>query len=390
MNLFRKVLIGVLGLALCHVGSEAQAGDGFPPNGAWAYGSRPFGQSQHWRPIRSVGWSNYGVGRFGVSGYSSFRYRSNSWYGSSLHVRYTNRVGYPFSSLGWCNSWSGYPSLYYSSYSIPSYPLYSCGLPYFYGRAAYSTHYVPSVMYYGLAPCATSSPSLYFDVRLPSISYDQADDQLADYSAYGAGQYAGPVVVSDQDAVEMQGIPYRVSKPSTEYVMLREAGLVPPMQLVSQSVEQPNVPEELLEAADNIFRAGGYREAARAYAQLTVKFGTSDLLCTRRFLAQMASGDLEQAVVVVSSAELAGSNLKRSTLPGGSLSGLGLTEDLISLRKEELAKHAYQLADDADSLIALARWLQLAGDEERAELFLVRARQLAEPTTSPEAKPEIM
>jgi hypothetical protein len=170
----------------------------------------------------------------------------------------------------------------------------------------------------------------------------------------------------------------------------RHDSLAAPVQLVSQTVASPLIPEEILNAADDIFRAGGYREAATAYAQLTVRYGASELLYTRRFLAQVASGDVEQAIVVASTAELSGMQIDRSTLPGGSLSGLGLDEEMIAARKEDLAKHAFQQADDADSLFAVARWLHLAGDDDRAEVFLARARQLMNATADTKNEPKIM
>ncbi len=407
VNLFGKVLVGVLGFALCNIGAEARAGDGFPPNGAWAYGSQPFGHParSHVGHVRSVGWAGYGWGYSGWSGYSSVRYRAHygGWHGH--HGRYRSVVRSFHTVPAW--NWYGpsfYPT-YRTSFYFPSHPLYNCGLPYSFGLPVYSSYYVaPSLNLTATPfcdPLIASPVSLFFSAGLPAATSRAAGQvPLADYSAYGVRDYgvnaynlAGGAsrALGGGSVTAASGVTYHVAKPSVVPPLIRRDESLPsPVQLVSQSLESPLVPEEMLNAADDILRAGGYREAATAYAQLTVRYGSSELLYTRRFLAQVASGDVEQAIVVASSAELAGMQLARSTLPGGALSGLGLDEETIAARKEALAKHAYQLADDADSLFAVASWLHLADDDERAEIFLARARQLMKPAATPKNEPKIM
>lgn len=418
MNLIRKVLIGLLGLALCNTGTEARAGDGFPPNGAWAYGSRPFGNTArgHVGHVRSVGWGGSGWGHSGWSGYSSVRYRAHygGWHGHHGHYRSVVRSFHPLPAWNAVPTWNWYgPSFYTgyrSSFYFPTHPFYNCGVPASFGLPVYSSYYVAPSLNLSVAPFCdpiiASPVSLFFSAGLPATrSQDAGHVQLADYSAYGVSDYGNsdygnsgysvadlaPQALGEGRGVAAAGVPYRVAKPSVVPPLIRrDDSLAAPAQLVSQNIEFPLVPEEILNAADDIFRAGGYREAATAYAQLTVRYGPSELLYTRRFLAQVASGDVEQAIVVASTAELAGMQIGRNTLPGGSLSGLGLDEETIAMRKEDLAKHAYQLADDADSLFAVASWLHLAGDDERAEVFLARARQLLNTTATTQLEPIIM
>lgn len=415
VNLFRNILVGVLGLAFSHTGSETRAGDGFPPNGAWAYGSRPFGYSApgHVGHVRSVGWGGYGWGHSGWSGYSSVRYRAHygGWHGHHRHHGHYRAVVRGFHTLPTWNvgpAWNWYGPSFYTSYRssfyFPTHPFYSCGIPYGLGLPVYSGYYVAPSVNLSVTPFC-DPVSLFFSAGLPTTASPAAGQvQLADYAAYGVRDYgsssyrvanSAPRVAGEgRGAVTEAGVPYRVAKPRVAAevppLIRRHDSLASPVQLVSQTVASPLIPEEILNAADDIFRAGGYREAATAYAQLTVRYGASELLYTRRFLAQVASDDVEQAIVVASTAELSGMQIGRSTLPGGSLSGLGLDDETIAARKEALAKHAYRLTDDADSLFAVARWLHLAGDDDRAEVFLARARQLMNATADTKSEPKIM
>lgn len=82
------------------------------------------------------------------------------------------------------------------------------------------------------------------------------------------------------------------------------------------------IPHELLAAADALLQAGGYREAATAYAQLNVRYGSNNEIFTRRFVAQIAAGDIRQAAIVLASAQAAGFPLQPSDLPAGQLAAL--------------------------------------------------------------------
>lgn len=147
-----------------------------------------------------------------------------------------------------------------------------------------------------------------------------------------------------------------------------------------------SIPDDLLQAADAILAAGGYREAAQAYAQLAVHFGSSDILTMRRFISQVAGGDYEQAAVVIDLALANDSQLQNISLPRGSLqASLGASSEMIAQRTERLAAMALQQPDDATPMSALATWLKLSGDQERAALFSRRVEQLqnATPSTTP-------
>jgi hypothetical protein len=207
-------------------------------------------------------------------------------------------------------------------------------IPTYYTAPAYYVPVQPVV--YSAATCYTTAP------QSPSI-YQQVSK---------------PVVQSPSKAQ------FTTTKVGTKYI--------------GTKVSEPALPEQLLAAADAILKAGGYREAAAAYAQLSVRYGSSDLLFARRFVAQVASGDVEQAVVIAASAELAGYHLDKSSLPAETLTGLGVRESLVADRSEALAALAYRRSDDADALLALGRWMHLSGDEPRAELFIARARQIAD------------
>jgi hypothetical protein len=126
-----------------------------------------------------------------------------------------------------------------------------------------------------------------------------------------------------------------------------------------------------------MFRVGGYRHAATAYAQLHVQYGASDLIFGRRFVAQIAGGDFDQAAVVLASADSAGFHIQSLDLPGGDLNSLFDGDGEAVLRAtEKLAAHALARTDDAEVMRTIGVWLQLRGDYERSSTFLAMAEQL--------------
>lgn len=139
---------------------------------------------------------------------------------------------------------------------------------------------------------------------------------------------------------------------------------------------EADMPPAALEAADAMFRASGYAQAAREYAKLSLRFGASDLLYGRRFIAQIMSHDFEQALVIRASARLTGNKISRESLPGKSLSGLNLSVEEVEPMTELLASQAMLDVRDADRLEMMATWLRLAGDVKRSELFQDRVREL--------------
>lgn len=129
-------------------------------------------------------------------------------------------------------------------------------------------------------------------------------------------------------------------------------------------------------AVDEMFRAGSPRAAARQYAKLSLRFGASELLLTRRFVAQVASGDFEQALVIRSLARLLKLEISNKTLPGRSLAGLGISPPLAELLSEELAALTILQATDPERLDVIAAWLRINGEDKRSELFSKKAAQI--------------
>lgn len=129
-------------------------------------------------------------------------------------------------------------------------------------------------------------------------------------------------------------------------------------------------------AVDEIFRAGSPRTAARHYAKLSLRFGASESLMTRRFVAQVASGHFEQALVICSLARLMKVEISNKMLPGNSVSGLGISPPLAKLLSEELAALTILQSSDPDRLDVIATWLEINGEEKRSDLFFEKAQQI--------------
>lgn len=150
------------------------------------------------------------------------------------------------------------------------------------------------------------------------------------------------------------------------------------VQTVPQEVSLQNaIPLQLLDSADAILRAGGYRPAATAYAQLNVRYGSSDVIFTRRFVAQIACHDWDQAAVVLASAEVAEYHISREVLPAG-----GLLAELLPGSYQQVAELTERLAawvltapDQHEAMRMMGVWLQLSGDDSRAALFFTMAAQ---------------
>ncbi len=344
---------GVLALLAGWFAAFAEAGDGFPPNGAWAYGSQPWGVAQSYR----VGHSHH-------LGHSYVGWRSTAWH--RPYAAY--RLSYPrvalgsWSYCGWGASYAyGYPWIaspvlyvqprYRLMYTVPS---LGCGYPVYY-QASYGNAAYGSTLGYSVDLAGGNG----FPLVQP------ASNVMPQASMLTAGNQAAVAAAPA----------HSVAKPVT-------------------TAADPSLPTELLQVVDDMLRAGGYRQAATAYAQLAVRFGPSQTLFARRFIAQVASGEFEQASLIAMSAELAGYSLDRNTVPQASLIALGLSQDTITRCTEGLAKRAYERPQEAECLAAVGHWLHLAGDDERAELFLARAAQLSDQpqpsSPSPSSNPKFV
>ncbi len=129
-------------------------------------------------------------------------------------------------------------------------------------------------------------------------------------------------------------------------------------------------------AADEIFRAGNPRNAARQYAVLSLRFGASAQLLTRRFVAQVAAGEFEQAAVIASLASLMGKPITTKELPGESLLGLGIDPVMAEALSEALAEMAVLQRIDPERLDVVAIWLRLSGNKKRSQVFAEEAGKI--------------
>ncbi|GAB5403540.1 MAG: hypothetical protein Aurels2KO_17710 [Aureliella sp.] len=142
-----------------------------------------------------------------------------------------------------------------------------------------------------------------------------------------------------------------------------------------------------LSAADEIFRAGNPRAAARQYARLSLRFGASGQLLSRRFVAQVAAGEFEQASVIASLTRLMGLKITADSLPGKSLLGLGIDPVMAEALSEAVAEMAVLQRIDPERLEVVAVWLRMAGDNKRSKMFFseaakIRAIQSRSPSSS--------
>jgi hypothetical protein len=354
LSLKNLVLTVTLGLACNLVGATpAHAWHGFPPFGAWAYGTRGPGWSTHHFSTRTT-WggvyrSHYSASRFG------------SWYGYGWNA--------PLVSTPFC------PPVIHRPIAVYRAPVVS------YWSVS---NYWPSTVWgyndcWGYANPYPIVPSWY----LPSYPVS--------YGAYVAPIYT-PVINPVGVSVHSVGWPLANSTTTptatgrgvlrqpaatapTRYIAQASAASLEPHRVTPVTVSTP-VPAELLDAADRILRAGGYREAAAAYARLTARYGSNPQLLGRRFVSQVLARDFEQAAVIAASARLLEQPLEQSWLPGGKLEGLGVSPTVTHTMAENLAEYAFARPTDAPSLTAVAFWLALAGKQETSSVFLRRADQL--------------
>lgn len=131
-------------------------------------------------------------------------------------------------------------------------------------------------------------------------------------------------------------------------------------------------------AADEIFRAGNPRNAARQYAVLSLRFGASEQLLSRRFVAQVAAGEFEQAAVIASLAKLMGKSITTKMLPGESLLGLGIDPVMAEALSEAMAETVVLQRIDPERLDVVAVWLRLSGDKKRSQVFAKEAEKIRE------------
>lgn len=315
----------VLGLFLGTIGVSATAQAGHP----WVSGPAHFHHGHH-----------HG------SGYGS--YRSLAIYPTSLWA----------SSYGWGGYRGlGYSRVTYSGWGYRGWHMRPVGYTSF-----YANYYLPMTIYPRVAYYA------------PSAAYYVPTYSEPSYCLPTAFDYE-PAAVIPSDYIPAY---------CDTCDMVSESGAGSGLPLGSEASD--GIPAELLASADAIFQAGGYQQAAAAYAQLHVRYGSSNLIFGRRFVAQVASGDYDQAAVVLVSAQGAGFPIDRSIASGSDWNQLLAPQaDAVNAWTEGLAYHALQAqgqpgtpkVDQHESLEIMATWLNLTGQPERAGLFLAMAERLS-------------
>ena len=221
---------------------------------------------------------------------------------------------------------------------------------------------------YVVATCVT--PSWYYAPPYPTLTYPIISQKAASPSP--------SLLAGVQAAAKSVAVP------------VATAGQTPSSRRDDIDYGQPTVsakaiPDDLLAAADAIMQAGGYRQAGAAYAALNIRYGSSDLIFGRRFIAQVASGDLEQAAVVLASARAAGFQLNPQELPGGDLKQLfGPNQPQIAAMTERLAEQALAQPTASEPLEMIGEWQNLAGDRLRSRMFLAMAAELSNQTAPSE------
>ena len=134
--------------------------------------------------------------------------------------------------------------------------------------------------------------------------------------------------------------------------------------------------DKLIELVDQMVAAGGYAQAAKAYAEISVKFGTTSELLTRRYVALILNGDFGQAEVLVQLSQALDQPINADKIPVSNVYQFLNAPLVIEARSEELAERAYRNQQDPIALLSVSQWLGLCGDLRRSELFAKRARVL--------------
>lgn len=342
---WRQLRLALAALALAMVLMPPQSGlaNGWPPYGAWAYGS--------------------GIAAPGVARYRSV-YRTGFRGNSYASVRASYRA---FGSVGWSPNYSRYrvvtrryspvfytPIHYFPRYYSVVYPAYSAYyscfprvVPIAYPTFHYSTFrysYSPLLIGYGSYPCLTMT------AQPISVNFANQPPRSSRLTPSLAGQT-------------------NASKPQ----------LVAPSPSASKQV-----PQKLLAAADAIFQAGGFRQAAVAYAQLSVRYDSTPELMTRRFACHVLNQDFGQAEVVVSLSEAMGISMSADFLGQDNLNSIAAAD--MRRYSELLAQRALQKTQDSAALLSVGNWLALGNQPERAQLFIAASKKLiSSPDTNPVA-----
>lgn len=317
----------------------------------------------------------------GTLGFSSTAVAGHPWGMGHGHFHHGHHQGlgyggyrsvaiYPTSLWAGSYGWSGYRGLGYSRISYSGW-----GYRGWHARPVgytsfYANYYLPMTIYPRVAYYA------------PSAAYY--------VPTYDEPSYCLPTAFDYEPAVVVPNDYIPAYCDACDAVSESAAGSGLPLS----SETSDGIPAELLASADAIFQAGGYQQAATAYAQLHVRYGSSNLIFGRRFVAQVACGDYDQAAVVLVSAQGAGFPIDRSIAAVADSSQLLASQaDAVNGWTEGLAQHALQAqgqqgtgeVDQHEALEIMATWLNLTGQPERAGLFLAMAERLSAEENLPQS-----
>lgn len=408
MAFFRKSWRCALFLAIAScVAGPADAWHGPISHGHVGYGHVGYGHVGH----RHVGHGHHGWGwggGYGWGGYGNLGYPSISFYRPSFGFGFAPYRSYYSSYSSFFPSYrvgySAYYPTYRASYCAPAswfgcyvprrVVTYSFSLPTcfavapvdYYPTYSYPTYNVSSLYTYPLCATGESSPDAAFQAlssarSAASPTWSASDSVLTRLAAaYPNNSIYRVNAMGDSGggARTLERATTAERSATMEATMERPGRekLVSTGSVVGQAMV---VPPELLAAADAIFSAGGFRDAAQAYARLSVRYGVDDVLSTRRFVALVACGDCEQAAVVTESSAAANLFFDATHLPGGQLTTLyGSQAAKIAEHGDLLAKYALSHADQALPLSMVGTWLTLNGQSDRARLFFDRAAQIGD------------
>ncbi|RMF40648.1 MAG: hypothetical protein D6753_11260 [Planctomycetota bacterium] len=394
-----------LPMMLCWDTSAARAQGGFPPNGAWVYGSRPYFSSNS-STSTSVHIASIPAGHhnhFLHHGYHWHHYRGIGvvpwWYTSGISIHYSP------------SRW------YYRVRYVPVQPW--CVAPIF------VTAQPPRMA--GPLPLVAQTNNAGAGQPLPARPSAAAallqQGQPANNTPPATSISPSPVstnqpIASSRSASDATRPRYIQTKPTGDRTTLRIEvpdidrsahlelppflGTDPPEPStpdqpdLSPSAEElpaptpTEVPIDLMVTADQILAAGGYRQAATAYAQLSLRYGDRPELLLRRFVAQALAGEWESAEVVVSVADAWSTPLIRAAQQANVEPVIAIVqESQPETVAEAMAARALTRPEDPLALKTLAVWLWITGDRSRSKLFLQRAEQLEHPASPAASRPPV-
>lgn len=351
-----RLTVSCLVLVLWFVGPLRNVdANGYPPFGAWAYGTdspsvnvistRTVFHASHYRTVGV--WGSYGL--------------ASPVYFRSAHVDHP----YAHALL--------HKHAYYSRWYATPWNAYVATWP----RIVYPAHfyYVAPVTYYKVVPsicCPSPVCGVSNDPLAPTLSVSHPSLSSSSATLSGAAGNS----ISSPSIAPAQFLDTSFTAQSSEHLLAQISLSVSESDGQGLSTHRDDVPAELVAAADSILKAGGYEEAATAYARLAVRYGASPQLLTRRFLARVLSRDFDQAEVIASLASFSDFPLTAESLHPEGLHGFIDSSVVLAAATEAFAARVLTRTNDPIALRAMATWMQLLADQSRANMFFAAANQI--------------